>query len=880
MKLKRLMAASMAGIMAVSSAIVCEISANAVDNLSISHTAADFNEIWSGTTYDEATSTINYISGWAGIGMKYSTPLDLSDYDFLVLKYSASTVEQVLVQVYYDGVAQPVSSESYDESGTIKVQLDSEHKSKVTQIMIQNKNAGTVKIDSLEATVDTDTRVPLNFEYDSAPITLTKQLDKDYATTPPTEVEALKVLIPFNIEGITYQSSTVADLKAKYKSISYSGIKYVSDTLGLKTSDIKMMIYVQTGADWGGWNQSNIVSISSDAQTLSYLVDSISAKDSDPVMACGIQFFVEKLDSYDKFADLAIGDTVTLNPGTVAVESVKITDLDGKDVASEYTYGDTINLKANVTPADADGADKVEWASENPTVATVDENGKVTLLKAGEAKITAIAGDVSHSVFFTVNKKKLSPSPTVLDTLTVTDNNVEEAVEKALANFTIRFFDYKTLEDVSLVKGTDFTVSDPQISADKKSYSITIELIGDAADRYELSQTMLEADIAYKLSSIKLNHETLNLVAGADGRQLTVETIPDSALLSNLTIAYKSSDPNVATVDKNGLVTPVKAGTATITVTATAPVLAGGLQMEIAQKTATCAVTVTDMAIPATNIALDAYSKTMSVGDKAKLTATVTPADSTDKVVWTSSSENVAAVDENGNITALAVGTTKILATAGTVSAECTVTVEAVKVTEVKLDKTAVSLKAGETAQLTATVLPDNAADKTVTWTSSNEKVATVVNGKITAVAAGTATITATATAGGKSAACTVTVTKAAQNHKDTKKYPSIPKDYAKIDPAVTTVNSDGTKNMLIMFSISEDDAKNFRGARITFKRADGKTFSRSLILGTYYTDVTYVKDGDNYNGSGQNYIVFRLTNVQDSWGDISVKFELINGLG
>ena len=347
----------------------------------------------------------------------------------------------------------------------------------------------------------------------------------------------------------------------------------------------------------------------------------------------------------------------------------------------------------------------------------------------------------------------------------------------------------------------------------------------------------------------------------------------------NLTFTYKSSDETVATVDENGLVTPLKAGTATITVTAKAVVtINGGMPVLTKTATAKCTVTVTDIAIPATNIALDAYDKTMSVGDKAKLTATVTPADSTDKVVWTSSNEKVAAVDENGNVTALAAGTTKILATAGTVSAECTVTVEAVKVTEVKLDKTAVSLKAGEAAQLTATVLPDNAADKTVTWTSSNEKVATVVNGKITAVAAGTATITATA--GGKSATCTVTVTKAAQNIKDTKKYPSIPKDYAKIDPAVTTVNSDGTKNMLIMFSISEDDAKNFRGARITFKRADGKTFSRSLILGTYYTDVTYVKDGDNYNGSGQNYIVFRLTNVQDSWGDISVKFELINGLG
>lgn len=872
MKFKRYMAASMAAVMAVSSAIVCEISANAVDNLSISHTAADFTVKWNSDgvpeSYDDATNTITFTKEWGGIGLEYSTPLDLSAYDFLELNYSASTVGKVLVQVYYNFAHDnPDTADSTSESGTVKIPLDSEKKDKVTQIIIQSDVAGTVKIDSLEATVDTDTRVPLNFEYGNTPITLTKGTENNAAV--------LKVLIPFNIEGITYQSSTVADLKAKYKSISYSGIKYVSDTLGLKTSDIKMMIYVQTGANWAGWYQSNIVSISSDPQTLSYLVDSISADDSDPVMACGIQFFVENLDSYDKFADLAIGDTVTLNPDTVAAESVTISLGDGSPVADSYTYGDTINLKATVLPEGAVGADKVEWTSENPTVATVDENGKVTLLKAGEAKITATAGGKSDSVTFTVNKKKLTVAPSALTNIYVKDNEIEAA---AKAKDVTAKYALENVENVSLVKGTDYTVSEPQISADKKYYSITITLSDDAAGKYELSTTTLKGYISYELTSVALNSDTLNLVAGANGRQLVATTTPDNALLDNLTFTYKSSDETVATVDENGLVTPLKAGTATITVTAQAVVTTNGMALFTTRATAKCTVTVTDIAIPATNIELDAFSKTMTVGDKAKLTATVKPADTTDKVVWTSSKPTVATVDENGNITALATGTTEITATAGSVSAVCKVTVEGVKVSEIKLDKTSVSLKAGETAQLTAVVTPDNAADKTVTWTSSDEKIATVADGKITAVAPGTATITATA--GGKSATCTVTVAKEAKNIKDIRKYPDVPKDYAKVDPVVTTVNSDGTKNMLVMFSISDSDVKNFRGARITFKRADGKTFSRSLILGKYYTDVTYVKNGNNYNGNSQNYIVIRLKNVDDSWGDISAKFELINGLG
>ena len=137
---------------------------------------------------------------------------------------------------------------------------------------------------------------------------------------------------------IAYMSSTVGEFKAKYKSISFSGIKYVSDTLGLNAGDIKMMMFIQTGASWSGWYQSAIVSISGAPQTLNYLTDNIAAQDSDPLNSVGIQFYVENLDSYDKFADLADGDTVTINPDTKPVENVEITLTDGTAVASSYTY--------------------------------------------------------------------------------------------------------------------------------------------------------------------------------------------------------------------------------------------------------------------------------------------------------------------------------------------------------------------------------------------------------------------------------------------------------------------------------------------------------------------------------------------------------------
>ncbi|MDE6724549.1 MAG: Ig-like domain-containing protein, partial [Ruminiclostridium sp.] len=161
--------------------------------------------------------------------------------------------------------------------------------------------------------------------------------------------------------------------------------------------------------------------------------------------------------------------------------------------------------------------------------------------------------------------------------------------------------------------------------------------------------------------------------------------------------------------------------------------------------------------IPATGVTLNKDTLALEKGDTFTLEATVDPENSTDKVVWSSDNEDVATVDENGEVTAVDGGTATITATAGDVSAECEITVT-VPVTSVTLNKNELSLEKGESATLTATVIPDDADDKTVTWTSSATAVATVdENGKVTAVGGGKAVITAKA--GDKSATCEVTVT-------------------------------------------------------------------------------------------------------------------------
>lgn len=157
-------------------------------------------------------------------------------------------------------------------------------------------------------------------------------------------------------------------------------------------------------------------------------------------------------------------------------------------------------------------------------------------------------------------------------------------------------------------------------------------------------------------------------------------------------------------------------------------------------------------------ITLDKTELLLTAGSEATLTATVTPEDATDKtVVWTTSKETVATVLD-GVVTAVSAGRTTITASAGGQIAVCAVTVtgNAIATEGVALDRSELSLTVGGEGTLTATVTPDDATDRTVAWTTSDESVATVEDGTVTAVSEGDATITAWA--GGKSAACKVSV--------------------------------------------------------------------------------------------------------------------------
>ncbi len=163
--------------------------------------------------------------------------------------------------------------------------------------------------------------------------------------------------------------------------------------------------------------------------------------------------------------------------------------------------------------------------------------------------------------------------------------------------------------------------------------------------------------------------------------------------------------------------------------------------------------------IPVSSVSLNQATAEMIVGETVQLSATVLPSNATDKTLsWASSKQSVATVSGSGLVTALAEGSSTITVSVGGKSATCQVTVEkkVISVTSVTLDKTELTLKEGEEANLVATVKPEDASDKTITWSSSDDSVATVESGKVKALKEGTVTITASA--GAVKAECMVTV--------------------------------------------------------------------------------------------------------------------------
>ena len=206
--------------------------------------------------------------------------------------------------------------------------------------------------------------------------------------------------------------------------------------------------------------------------------------------------------------------------------------------------------------------------------------------------------------------------------------------------------------------------------------------------------------------------------------------------------------------------------------------------------------------VAVTGVSLNKQTLNLVEGDSETLTATVAPSNATNKAVsWKSSDASVASVDNSGKVTAVKAGSATITVTTtdGSKTATCSVTVTAktIEVNDVGLDKSEMEMVAGDSYQFTVTLKPDNASDKTLSWSSSDENVATVDNsGKVTAISEGKVTITVKTSNPAQSASCDITV-----------KAASIPVTGVNIDSWIINIGVNETA--AIAYTIQPEDATN-----------------------------------------------------------------------
>lgn len=435
---------------------------------------------------------------------------------------------------------------------------------------------------------------------------------------------------------------------------------------------------------------------------------------------------------------------VTTDGGKMASCLVKVgTPVKGitLSVSSKTLYvGDpSLDISATLTPANA--TDKsLEWSSSDPEVASIAPGAALRAvikpLKPGKTTITATTKDGGftascevtvkrHVSGVSLNKASLTLYVGETESLAATVAP-EDASDKTVA--------------WSSGNSAVASVSNGKVTANKPGTAVIKVVTNDLSKEAACTVT-----VKRHAESVELSQKEIKLYLG-ENRSLTATVLPSDASDKNVT--WSSSNPNVATVSTAGNVVSKSVGTTVITV----KTADGGHQ-------ASCHVTVLEPVVYATSLTITPQALNMNIGESASLTLQMLPSNANEKLVWESDNESVARV-VNGDITAVGVGVAKIMVKGKNVTSnEVTVTViDKFAVTGVKLNESEKSLQVGDSFTLTATVLPEDARDKTVTWSSDKESVATVKDGVVTAVSPGTAIIKVTAGAGAFSATCSVTV--------------------------------------------------------------------------------------------------------------------------
>lgn len=490
----------------------------------------------------------------------------------------------------------------------------------------------------------------------------------------------------------------------------------------------------------------------------------------------------------------------------------------GKD-AAEVATNYTAQLEASVSPANA-SRPALAWSSSDLAIATVDDRGVVTGVRAGKARIVAMSD----------NGLTAGCDITVRD-VTFADSLKMDMARLVLGEGTSRKLAL-TLDPPEADETITWTTDDATVATVDKEGNVAAKGIGDAvvtatSERgISATATIKVVNKGKEVTAIRMEKPSIELY---EGNAMTLEYKLEPKNPEDATITWTTSDPAVAYVNDSGLLVAEKPGKITLTATASSGVTAevrvtikgaeltispnpvtlkkggsqqlkskimpSGLMLDTTWNSADPAVATVDESglvtavgngltivtasldsgvtatvpvsvvdVPAKDIKINKSKLKMTVGAQQELKSRVAPANATiTQAFWSSSNEAVAMVDENGKITALAPG--KVVITARTHNgkkARCLLQVEPVALKSIKLSQSSATLMVGKegenTLQLTADTNPVSAGPNAVKWASSDKKVATVDNsGLVTAVGPGKAVIRAMS--GKVKADCKITVT-------------------------------------------------------------------------------------------------------------------------
>lgn len=447
------------------------------------------------------------------------------------------------------------------------------------------------------------------------------------------------------------------------------------------------------------------------------------------------------------------GTVTLLKPGTVTVIATSVDNPDitamcninilipvtsvGLDDKEKIMYvGQTDRLSYVVLPINASN-NSVTWTSSNTSVVAVDNSGKVTAKSVGTAVIILKTVEGGYSTFCTITVKQIATGIKL------------DKTELKLKTGEYYFLKTELSPSGSTETELAWESSDTKVATVDDEGKVTAKGSGVAIIMVRTEAggiAYCKVTVTQAVEGLLLNYSEKTVFLGTEFK-LKVSISPSNA--SDKSVTWTSSDPTVASVSDEGIITGLKGGMAVITCTT----VDGGYS-------AVCVITVREEIV---KINLNYNEYYLGVGKSVNLVANVISESATNKnVTWVSSNEDVAYVNKNGKVTGVKLGYATITAIAqdgSEVEASCEIRVVN-PVSKLTLNKSYLSLLVGESHSLKATIEPKNATFKTTRWTSSDESVASVdEDGVVTAFKAGNAIITAQALdSSGKNAICYVSV--------------------------------------------------------------------------------------------------------------------------